>query len=96
MDKETDFFIKFMENNTNEVVEFCNTIELKNIENEIDELNEKLIETLSKSPKRMAMAIISLLGILAREKVDGNENLKLNGYKKIKKYLECMDEVIND
>ncbi len=96
MDKETDFFIKFMENNTNEVVEFCNTIELKKIESETDELNERIIETLTNNPQKMAKAIMLLLGILAHERVDGNESLELNGYKKIKKYLECMDEVIND
>ncbi|WP_338595218.1 hypothetical protein QJR28_09580 [Clostridium baratii] len=96
MDKETDFFIKFMENNTNEVVKFCNTIELKKIKNETNKLNERIIETLTNNPEKMAKAIMLLLGILARERVDGNENLELNGYKKIKKYLEYMDEVIND
>lgn len=85
-----------MENNTNEVVEFCNNIELKKIKSETDELNERIIETLTNNPQKMAKAIMLLLGILACEGVDENENLELNGYKKIKKYLECMEEVIND
>lgn len=96
MKMESDLFIDFMENNTKDVIDFCNTIELKKIKDENNELNKGLIEILTNNPEQMTNTLIALLEIISYKKAEGSKNFELEAYKNLNKYLSYIYEYIND